>query len=120
MPAGRDLRGLTDSHAGPFLPLAGWWLGGGSPARLPGKRFPVSRANKTPPRQPQLVCTRRGWICPRAATGDCSVDEEPMRKLARGARVETFRHANRQPPDLRQAPFATPGLALTFLAGFKY
>lgn len=85
MPAGRDLRGLPDSHAGPFLPLAGWWLGGGSPARLPGKRFPVSRANKTPRVSPSSFALVGDGFVPAPRPGIAQWMKNGCAARARGA-----------------------------------
>lgn len=37
----------------------------------------------------------------------------------RGARLETFREANRQRPDWKQAPYAFPGLGLYSYLGLN-
>lgn len=72
------------ARRGLSCPWPARWLGRGSPSSgLPGAGFPVRRPDATP-RQPELLGTRRGWMCPRAATRGCLLDGEPTRRSRAG------------------------------------
>lgn len=110
MQAGRELC-FVDCQAGPLLPLACRWLGGGSP--LSAAREPVpSEPRRQDPEPGGAPLHLSGMNPPPRRDGRLRTrwrrDAQPVRRV----RVEKFTEANRQPPDSRQAPFADPKLGL--------
>lgn len=104
MPAGWDPRGLTDCHArGLPCPWPAGWLGGGSPGPAAWEALPWLAASLR-----SFALVGHGFVpAPGPGTAQWRRNRAQPARGA-GARVETLREANRQPPDSRQGPCAPP------------